>query len=684
MNEKVQGTLKVQPTKKGKAYTAVYTYEGKEKIMTIHPSAVAFKESDAGDGVAIEIEINPANKGPLRVTIAGKETVAPVTKSPPSKASSGGNWNQNKSSTSGKSYTSFSHKPSSGGEGERGRYDATAPYNFVPFDRALVVQNLPEEQEGESFSGVLYCSLEARTPLLVAGPQHRDEQKKPVERHFLEVEGNKVIPGTSVKGMLRSLVETLSYSRLAPINDKVLPFRNFDSHEYKNHMGTGVDSRVQKAGWVVKKGSTYTLHEVEYRQEKNHSDTAKYALRVPYGWNEKDTVETGKTVSGNREPNVYFFAPIGTAFKEYSLDRTLIRQFREQLSKDQESRLKRRGTDGSLGKPTQVFFITEKNNPEKVYFIGLPRCFRLPYAHTLSECSGNNRNQGLDFATRLFGQAEKNNSFKGKVAVRPVILKEARNGSPYQVTLGQPAPTSVVHYLEQGSDVRLLTTHRDKSSADQRNNPATMTTYNDPVKNLSLRGRKFYWHREPDAVDMPRGNENTDAKLHPVQAGTRGVFEIALNRVSAEELGAILLALELPEGHAHKLGAGKAIGLGSVRITVNRVAVQAQARRYASLAGRFAGHGAETMPPDQKEACKERFRRFMLAQLGNLGCQSHSFEALPAIRTLRHMQDFDRRPDEADTANMPLHPDRNNSNAHRVTYKNQAILSQALDVPRRK
>ena len=211
MSEIVQGILvvKERANGKGKEYKANYTYLGKSKEMPVYGSVIAFNESDAVDGVAIEIEINPANQGPRRVTIVGKQAVAPAVKNTQQKGFHQGYKGSanDYSRGAGNRNASFSPQPAKE-TGENGLDGATAPYNFVPFDRKLVVQDLPLEQGGDMFSGVLYCSLEAKTPLLVAGAQNRDENIKPVQRHFMEVDGNKVIPGTSLKGMLRSLVET--------------------------------------------------------------------------------------------------------------------------------------------------------------------------------------------------------------------------------------------------------------------------------------------------------------------------------------------------------------------------------------------------------------------------------------------------------------------------------------------
>ena len=683
MSEIIKGRLQISPTKKGKEYKAVYQLPGKEeRPMPILPQARYFSEADAMDGAIICIELN-ANKAPAKVTIEGKPEHIPVQKTPPRPAHGSGSGNRTPYGGNNQGNPPH-HAPSGRGghstpakTGDPGRFDATAPYNFVPFDRNLVVQELPLHQEGERWSGTLHCTLEAITPLLVAGPQEEKDENQPTKRTFLEVGGVKAIPGTSIKGMLRSMIETLSYSRLAPVNDAVLPFRNFDDAVYRNRMGTDPAHPVQKAGWLVRVGTTYTLYEAEWLQ-KGRGD--KYQWRTPScppGW---EQIATGNTIprKGVKPgPNIYFISPRNPAAKQYAVDRDLVRQFKEQLSRAQEGLLKDRGSNTSLSKPVPVFFLVDSTAPDTVFFMGLPRCFRLPYANTLAQCTGNDQKKGLDFASRLFGQAEKKDSFKGRVSVRPALLQGAKldRQDGYIAILGQPAPTCLAHYLEQGKAVKTL------PEARTRNDIKTMTTYNTDSPALALRGRKFYWHRIPSFAQIKASadainNNKVKSTLYPVQVGTRGAFTIALDRVTPEELGALLLALELPAGHAHKLGAGKALGFGSVRITVDKVAVATGAERYSSLAGRFAQKEASTLSEAQKAACKKAFKERILQELRAHGCQTDSYDALPAIASLWHMLDFDKRPDEADIANMPLNGDPG--------YNTKAVLEPALKVQKRK
>lgn len=70
------------------------------------------------------------------------------------------------------------------------------------------------------------------------------------------------------------------------------------------------------------------------------------------------------------------------------------------------------------------------------------------------------------------------------------------------------------------------------------------------------------------------------------------------------ELGALLYALELEEGMAHRLGYGKPFGLGSVVLSAIKLELIDWEKRLVSAE---PGAGVEEAPRSFIEECKERF-----------------------------------------------------------------------------
>ncbi|EGV32668.1 CRISPR system related protein, RAMP superfamily [Thiorhodococcus drewsii AZ1] len=133
--------------------------------------------------------------------------------------------------------------------------------------------------------------------------------------------------------------------------------------------------------------------------------------------------------------------------------------------------------------------------------------------------------------------------------------------------LGQPKPSAWEFYLQQ-----------PKNSKDPLNTYGDLP--GDPGGELA--GRKFYRHQKgTDKADI---EADTDETINSDQAtlarficqpGTSFRFTIRFARLRALELGALFAVLEphrlAPEGkaddYAHKLGLGRPLGMGSVRIT---------------------------------------------------------------------------------------------------------------------
>ena len=106
-----------------------------------------------------------------------------------------------------------------------------APYNFIPFDRKDRVVEYDEskipghDETGEELlSGEIEYSMQAKTPVFV-GSGIVDDAKK-AERFYQDVYGRYAIPGSSVRGLVRSNVQILSLSSIADdIDDYNLMYR---------------------------------------------------------------------------------------------------------------------------------------------------------------------------------------------------------------------------------------------------------------------------------------------------------------------------------------------------------------------------------------------------------------------------------------------------------------------------
>ena len=156
--------------------------------------------------------------------------------------------------------------------------------------------------------------------------------------------------------------------------------------------------------------------------------------------------------------------------------------------------------------------------------------------------------------------------------------------------LGQPKPQQFRFYLESADGKPLNGVPKSNGyTAEQR-----------------LKGRKVYPHQQ-GWTDTPRGehrqlpgdkqrtdqNRSVTGWLNPGQIFQ---FDLHIINLSDVELGALLWLLSMPENHFHKIGGGKPLGFGSVRLEVDCIDLaDGEARQAAYLALGQPATGDQTM-----------------------------------------------------------------------------------------
>jgi RAMP superfamily len=101
-------------------------------------------------------------------------------------------------------------------------------------------------------------------------------------------------------------------------------------------------------------------------------------------------------------------------------------------------------------------------------------------------------------------------------------------------------------------------------------------------------GRKFYLHQESRsqepplwATTKPQNDLKQKVKVTPVRSGTQFWFHIDFDNLQESELALLRYALRPNEEFRHKLGMGKSLGLGQVRIDVAGIFFVNRAHRYS-------------------------------------------------------------------------------------------------------
>lgn len=156
----------------------------------------------------------------------------------------------------------------------------TAPYNFVPLSKFVyfpdwadqVSHDIPFE---DGISGELICELTTQTPVYVRNgvpPKggtgiHNDPHS------FFNVDGQYIIPGTSLKGMLRNVIEIATFGKMCRVDNHRYSVRDLKNKDkslyvdwmtetlrerqgaipplYKSRVGAGWLNLDANGGWII-------------------------------------------------------------------------------------------------------------------------------------------------------------------------------------------------------------------------------------------------------------------------------------------------------------------------------------------------------------------------------------------------------------------------------------------------
>jgi len=523
---------------------------------------------------------------------------------------------------------------------------AYAPYNFVRLPEKVQKVDPPPSLDryypkAERLSGYFDCTLKTLTPLYIRSTLKDDEYKERSEREkkgikkearhdkadFFSPGGQLRIPGSSLRGMTRTLVEVLSSSAIQAVGNQQLFFRNVGdvtkSSIAANYREKLLENR--QAGCIVKDRNKYliypsvpaqnddrTIFRIEPTTVKSLLELSEYNLnwkRKPVwfelpklGFDKVTNVSlrksgvpapnsnwrTGWLIVPGKEPppNRRSTKPVVKKHwiiteADYDLDKAISISYEDMLAYRDDGITRDINQNKFSVLPEQegnqfacpCFFTRWKDNEDKEHIsFGHTAYFRLPYKNRPSNLvPEENRasDKELDFTQALFGvAADKAKIGKaGRVFFEDAVLEPLAQTAPLfpnemrPKILSSPKPTSFQHYLEQPEAVRLMVNSEEWIGA-------LKFWDSDSKEKLKIRGHKLYWHRQ--ANDWQETPEKADSSQHtyiqPVREGVTFRFRVRFENLSEAELGALATALFLPEGLAHKLGMGKPLGLGSVRI----------------------------------------------------------------------------------------------------------------------
>jgi len=441
-----------------------------------------------------------------------------------------------------------------------------APFNFVPLNDKVytpdwadkVSQDVPFS-DGED--GIIEVEFENLSPLFTRDG-HSKDKKTNYSAHIVDKNGNKkyFIPSTTLKGMIRSNIEIMAFSKMSQYTDRFYGYRIFDSNqsggdEYRKNMEN------VRGGWLQKYDGKYELYpcvkkiqpvrineilKIFPNYKKGRSSWQNnYSLgmypEVPNGNEKWRLVCTGGMFSKKHE---YLFSDETEDGFELSDKEAKIFLTVNEPNPEFEKYIK------YLNKGHQIAVFYLMNENEEITAIGLSKMIRFPYKSNVKSIIDKQqiKKDGLDLSETIFGNANENDALKGRIqfthAFTDAFIKDSELIQKKGV-LGGPKASYYPLYLAQDGN--------------------KYHTYNNPV---GISGRKKYrihYNSEP-TIPAGNGNEKTETTLKALPAKHKFVFRINFHNMRKIEIGAILSALtfHLNSDAHHNVGQAKGCGLGKL------------------------------------------------------------------------------------------------------------------------
>ncbi len=512
--------------------------------------------------------------------------------------------------------------------------DAIAPYNFVPMpNRIIAGDTVPpaDTYHADRYTGWFDIELTTVTPTYTraakgqpANTLHKDQ---PVDFfHRGDEDRTPVMPGSSLRGMFRSVFEIITCSRMEFVSERRLFFRSFAVRSttglaqlYKEKF----DKKRVRGGVIVERNGGLAL-QVASNGSNDHGFVVVRSADANAKCNTRSLNSTLPVHVVVDESDI--FPPIDVPIAQIQGTTDSMAGFLVIPGRDVNNRswyqviLQPGDNDNYLEIPASVYedYLAwgqmahgsrfgnpdgksprklEANQPAfalldangNIIVIGANMMMPMRYDYSIAEVSQRTPETNesstveyphdiVDMTQSVFGYV--NGPTKPRAQRTRVFFEDAvcstadpwlpgDDGIRRPDVLSGPKPTAVQMYLGGGIPLQ---------------------TWNN--QDAVLRGHKRYWTRSAkaayDALHTPadEGNgpsETQTTRIRPVKHDVAFHGRIRFENLSLQELGALYATIQLPEGLTHRFGMGKNLGMGTVKVTVTGTTILDMAQRYRSL-----------------------------------------------------------------------------------------------------
>lgn len=572
---------------------------------------------------------------------------------------------------------------------------AVAPYNFVELPDQVIETEAgsrlvtQDRYDAGLNTGSINCTLTTSSPLFIRagltteGFQKGQESKDLADFYYTNPVSKKpVLPGSSLRGMLRSLVEIVSYSKISKVSDQQRFFFRAVAAPTDDSIGNLYKSTLSQTGvkagylqnkdnqWFIKpaksiEGNTFVWVKDSAAKEsiahftsmKENDYIPQYVSNVSFGdiftknyrkfagkiSNSPDAhqyvgvlvssgnmVETSQDAAQTprsnhclvREPDPDITIPI---------DEDAVWHYCNSLTEFQRQEPPFSDDSGVL-KPGRCIFYCEPSTGKSITLFGQSPNFRIPYSF-----KGNGEAASaadfvpeslksadiVDIAESIFGYVRDEK--------RADSQKQARRGM-VSFSDGVCQETDLTDLFMTDADGRVPkilaspkpTTFQHYLVQTSAEKPKLKHYASQPETETVIRGHKLYWHQgsSPDIWHPTPDDapETQITRIRPIKHSKDFKFKIEFENLSSTELGALLWVLDIAQKDEYRLslGMGKPLGMGAVKVD-HEVYLSDRTQRYSTLFDEEGGWAQANRSILGNEAEEEHIQTFERYVLTELG-----------------------------------------------------------------
>lgn len=518
------------------------------------------------------------------------------------------------------------------------------PYNFVSseFDKSV-----RESFEKGAYSGYVEIELENTSPLLIAEKQTIENEE--VKLHSKNSNGEYIIPSSSFKGILRNTIEIITnscYSILDDRKEKEIQDFRLDFNKKKSLLNleiypgriVEVEGKLKleklKEAWINDKALS-NQDRLELDENNNPKKAIEMLVAENNGWvgkrnipgiNIVDTVEDKNQIKKPTIKKLGYIKDTGINFSNahhqrffYEYDKTEYFDLEDKILIRYEEVLKRQkeNDDNYMDKGAKkkfkttyhhdkakpgalVWGIFDKNRSEiiSLSYVQTPKlAYYMLAKELLNELSPCEELENLCYTCRMFGTVIKETkiALQGKLKFEDLIIQNEPNVINKNIRmdiLDSPRPSNSNFYVNKNHN-----------------------SYDDI--GATIRGRKIFWHHkdkqdihdqnqlEMSNIINKNASDSQSSLIRPLLSGNNFKGKIQFNNLTASELGALMYALG-QEKTLHKIGAGKPLGMGSIKITKKDLYLENEKEKYKSFKNTFNCIDADVFIREYKNDIKSK------------------------------------------------------------------------------